>query len=141
MSTMKNNTEETQVFHGDHDPHYFGALVENPTAEEWAEAVRVYCGNEDGEPFVVAIKSGALTPLHLGDFGVMLGSEYLVKGPTAEQWADAVSRYLEPAMGSTGAAVRVARRWDDNLSLFDYNFDVVRRCGNRPQRARLSTCR
>jgi hypothetical protein len=127
MSTLKNESGETQVFHGDHDPHYFGALVENPTADEWAEAVRVYVGNEDGEEFKVAIKSdGTLTLLHLGDFGVVLGSKYLVQDPTAEQWADAVNGYLEPAMGSTGAAVRVARRWDENLSLFDCDFDVVK---------------
>jgi hypothetical protein len=125
MSTMKNNTEETQVFEGDPDPHYRGTLIENPTAEEWAEAVRVYCGNEDGKRLWVAIKSGTLTLLHLGDFGVELGSKYLVTDPTAEQWGDAVSRYLDPAMGS--ACVMVARRWDGNLSLFGcQDHDIVK---------------
>jgi hypothetical protein len=127
MSTMKNNTEETQVFEGDPDPHYRGTLIENPTAEEWAEAVRVYCGNEDGKRLWVAIKSGTLTLLHLGDFGVELGGKYLVTDPTAEQWGDAVSRYLDPAMGSTGACVMVARRWDGNLSLFGCeDHDIVK---------------
>lgn len=126
MSTMKNNTAVAQVFHGDHDPHYFGELVKNPTAEHWAEAVRVYCspGNKEGEPFAVVFKADCtLTLLQLGDFGVQPGSKYLVNNPTAEQWAEAINRYLSPA--TTNKEFRVAIRVDQNLSLFDDDFDVV----------------
>jgi hypothetical protein len=38
---MKNLTQETQVFRGG---EYFGVLVENPTAEQWAEAAESYDG-------------------------------------------------------------------------------------------------
>jgi hypothetical protein len=70
-TTMKNDTEETQVFHGAPEPRYYGTVVENPTAEEWAEAVHNYYGDPD--------------------------------------------------------ALRVARRWDDELSLFtSEKFDVVK---------------
>lgn len=124
-SKFKNESGDTQVFHGEADPHYFGVLVKEPTAEEWLEAVRVYAGNPDGEEFVVAIKADdTLTLLHLGDFGVETGSKYLMRNPTATQAAEAVNCFLSP--GTHLLTHRVAHRWDDNLSLFDVStFDVV----------------
>jgi hypothetical protein len=112
----KNDTDKTQIF--DHEySHYFGTVVENPTAAEWAEAL---CNYTDGEKFEVATRPlYGLTLVHLGDFGIKPGSKHLVHRPTAEEWREAVRNYLhEPR--------QVMRRWDGELSLFGYGYDAVK---------------